>query len=311
MVIRCKNNNGYEERQVLGIIILNYQTWQLTVKCIKAIKKDLLSDYKIFIVDNASPNNSYQKLKEIFQNEPTVQCLLAKENGGYAKGNNIGIKACRQENIKYALITNNDVEFYEDAIIKMKDTLVKKSNAVMVSPKILKKNGQVDSIPFYGVQTFSQYLGIRSAKKLHVNVEKVKETTKVYSVPGCCLMIDVDKFIDMGAFDEGTFMYCEEGTVAKQAWNAGYEVLFEPASKIVHAHGASTGLKNVFIDSNILRSSLYYWKKYEKVSNAKLYIMYYFFSAKLLIKVLLRRIDSNGLAEALKINRQMLRKVLQ
>lgn len=300
------------ERQVLGIVILNYQTWQLTAECIKKIKKDLISDYKIFIVDNASPNCSYKKLKEIFQNDPTVECLLAEENGGYAKGNNIGIKACRQDNIEYALITNNDVEFYESAIIKMQDTLVKNTNAVIVSPKILKKNGQVDSIPFYDVQTFSQYLGIRSTEKLHVNVEKVKNTTKVYSVPGCCIMIDVDKFIDMGAFDEGTFMYCEEGTMAKQAWNAGYDVLFEPASIIVHAHGASTGHRNVFIDSNILRSSLYYWRKYENISNFKLYVMYYFFTAKMLVKVLLRRIDvTGGLRVILRENQRILRQVLR
>lgn len=295
---------------MLGIIILNYKTWQLTVKSVNMLKKILSIEYKIFVVDNASPNNSYEELQNVFQNDAHVTCILSKENGGYAKGNNIGIKACKQEGIKYALITNNDVEFYPDAISSMLQTIMESRNTVIVSPKILSRNGQVNSIPFYKAQTLGQYLGIRKATKLHVDVKNITKTTKVYSVPGSCMMIHVDRFIKMGAFDTGTFMYCEEGTVSKQAWYAGYDILFEPKAVVIHNHGASTGLRNIFIESNVLCSSLYYWRKYENVSNIKLYIIYYFFTIKMLLKVLFRRINSKGLLQAMKLCRNSLRKAL-
>lgn len=295
---------------MLGIIILNYQTWELTIQCIQKLKEHLKLEYKIFIVDNASPNHSYDRLKQVFDDDPTIECFLAEENGGYAKGNNIGINACKKKGIKYALITNNDVEFYADAIIKMQQTIFKNPNAVIVSPKIISKTGVVNSIPFNNVPTLSQFLGLKSSANLNIDIENITKTTKVYSVPGSCMMIDVDKFTQMGAFDTGTFMYCEEGILAKQAAVSGYSILFEPDASIVHNHGASTGLKNVFIESNVLCSSLYYWRKYENVSNASLYGIYIFFTIKMLVKVLLRRIDSNGLVSAIKLCKESLDKAL-
>ena len=92
---------------MLGIVILNYKTWELTVQCIQKMKEHLQLEHKIFIVDNSSPNQSYEMLKQVFQEDSTIECLLAKENGGYAKGNNIGIQACKQKGIKYALITKD------------------------------------------------------------------------------------------------------------------------------------------------------------------------------------------------------------
>lgn len=295
---------------MLGIIILNYKTWQLTVNCVDTLKNSLYIDYKIFIVDNASPNNSYENIQKVFQNDKNVVCIRAKENGGYAKGNNIGVNACIQEGIKYALITNNDVEFQMNAIFHMMETIMHNQNTVIVSPKILSRTGQVNSIPYYGPQTLGQYLGIKRAAKLHVDAANISETTKVYSVPGSCMMVDIDKFKKMGAFDTGTFMYCEEGTVSKQAWHAGYDILFEPKSVVIHNHGASTGLRNVFIESNVLCSSLYYWRKYENVPDYKLYIIYYFFTIKMLIKIIFRRINGKGLFSALTQCRKKLRQVL-
>lgn len=295
---------------MLGIVILNYKTWELTVQCIQKMKEHLQLEHKIFIVDNSSPNQSYEMLKQVFQEDSTIECLLAKENGGYAKGNNIGIQACKQKGIKYALITNNDVEFFADTIFKMQRTIFRNPNAVIVSPKILSKTGIVNSIPFKNVPTLRQFLGLKSSVNLQVEIEKTTRATKVYSVPGSCMMIDVHKFTQMGAFDTGTFMYCEEGILAKQALAYGYDILFEPEASIIHNHGASTGLKNIFIESNVLCSSLYYWRKYENVSNIKLYMIYYFFIIKMIFKVLFRRIDSTGFFSAIKSCRSSLRKAL-
>lgn len=296
---------------MLGIVILNYQTWQLTIECVRRIKKNFQQGHKIFIVDNASPNGSYARLCETFQDDSTVVCLLSEENKGYARGNNIGISECKKNNIEYALITNNDVEFCDHAIQRMQETLTENSNAVLVSPKILSKEGKINSFPFSGFQTLSQYLGVRDASKLHIDVENTRKPIKVCWVSGCCLMIDVDKFINMGGFDPGTFMYCEEGTVARQAWLAGHEIIFEPRARVIHAHGASTGKKNIFIDSNVLCSSLFYWRKYEAASNIQLYIIYYFFMSKMLFKIILRRIDAKGMKQAFKHCICELKNVLQ
>lgn len=297
-------------RDMLGIVILNYNTWRLTIECVKNIEKNVKLPYRIYIVDNASPNDSYGQLKQYYQDNAKVECILSEENGGYAKGNNIGIQCCKNDGIAYALICNNDVQFKSWAIERMYSTITE-YNAVVVSPKILGIDGQVNSNPFSGWPTIAQYLNIKSSDNLRIDAEDVTEVMKVYSVPGSCMMIDVEKFTKMGAFDEGTFMYCEEGTVARQAAHAGYTIVYDPKAEVIHCHGASTGKKNIFIDSNILCSSLYLWKRYGNASNLQITYIYIFFMTKMLLKVLFHRIDAKGTFAAIKKCQHKLREILR
>ena len=100
---------------MLGIIILNYQTWEISIRCMESIK-DTIGEipYHIYLVDNASPI----LMPEICQNylakhRETVSFLQAAENRGYAAGNNIGIRQALDDHCEYLLITNNDIVFQQ------------------------------------------------------------------------------------------------------------------------------------------------------------------------------------------------------
>ena len=90
----------------VGVVILNYNNYNLIVE-----KADLLNSYgciqKIVIVDNCSNNDSYEKLKEI-ENEK-IHIVKTKKNGGYAYGNNFGLKILEKDSYDYAFIMNPDI----------------------------------------------------------------------------------------------------------------------------------------------------------------------------------------------------------
>jgi GT2 family glycosyltransferase len=129
----CLLSNDYENSfPFISIVILNYNGWKDTIECLESVLKNVYENYKIIIVDNASTNESIEKicswmdgtlkikldvhkklknlvyplekkpLKYIFCTENNIFNMEVKEekiifisaekNNGFSAGNNIGIK---------------------------------------------------------------------------------------------------------------------------------------------------------------------------------------------------------------------------
>lgn len=52
-----------EIKEPIGIVILNYCTWEKTLSCVESIYNTYLGAKEIIIVDNQSPNDSFLQLK--------------------------------------------------------------------------------------------------------------------------------------------------------------------------------------------------------------------------------------------------------
>ena len=61
----------------LSIIIVNYRNYELTIKCIKSVKASIKNiNYEIIVIDNDSPNQSYEKILNEFNNDNVVSVSL-------------------------------------------------------------------------------------------------------------------------------------------------------------------------------------------------------------------------------------------
>ncbi|HUS02661.1 MAG TPA: glycosyltransferase, partial [Chitinophagaceae bacterium] len=94
----------------LSIIIINYNTFQLTCNCIRSIKEKLVDlTYEIILVDNDSSECDPNLFLKEF---PDTRLIISAENTGFTGGNNIGIaKATGQ----YILLLNSDTELINNA----------------------------------------------------------------------------------------------------------------------------------------------------------------------------------------------------
>ncbi|WP_461206047.1 glycosyltransferase family 2 protein [Clostridium sp. DL1XJH146] len=274
---------------MIGIVILNYNTWEITLECVLSIRKTLNIEYNIYIVDNNSLNDSFDYLMQNYSECNNIKVIKNLDNGGFAKGNNIGIRAAIKDKCKYILVTNNDVIFKENCIEELYNFIQNNSNTVIVGPRILTPEGDIQVSITYENKSLLEFMGISGI----VSLEKYKKiheeytsqiTQKVYSVSGCCLMINATKFIKMGAFDEGTFLYNEESIFSFQANKLKYDIFYLPKAEVIHNHGTTIGKMNLFICAEFLKSSMYYWKKYYHIRVITLYLMWLYFTFKYLIK---------------------------
>jgi len=96
---------------MVSIIILNYNSFDLTCQCISSIyEKTKNVDFEIIIVDNASTLDNPDKFLELF---PKIKLVKNTENRGFAGGCNDGIKVADGDNI---LLLNSDTKLLNDAI---------------------------------------------------------------------------------------------------------------------------------------------------------------------------------------------------
>lgn len=96
-----------------AFVILHYRAIDSTNQCVDSIKR-LEGDNHVVIVDNASPDGTGQRLLKQYAGDPKVTVLLNRENSGFARGNNLGVRYT-WENLSpaFTVVLNNDVEIVQ------------------------------------------------------------------------------------------------------------------------------------------------------------------------------------------------------
>ena len=96
----------------IAFVILNYLTADETEKCIESIMNNCKDyDYKIYIIDNCSPDNSGIYLKNKYIAFSNVETIICERNLGFANGNNVGFNKAKYEyKADFIVLCNSDTE---------------------------------------------------------------------------------------------------------------------------------------------------------------------------------------------------------
>jgi GT2 family glycosyltransferase len=265
---------------MLGIIIINYNSYEKTIDCISSVKNTYKGDYHIYLLDNASTNESQKVLNELFGEDKRITLILSNQNHGYARGNNLCLKMAKDDGCEYAIISNNDIVYKEGAVSLLLET-VKQDNVLLVGPKVIKPSGEEQftikwSKPGYWeyikFETYLRNFFKKQDKRRRVLPDK---TTEVYWIAGCAFIVNMQLFEQIGFFDDYTFLYFEEYILSEKAKSAGFKLLFCPEAEVLHFHGYSMGgALNVVTRSSNWRSESYFIKNYCKWNYIKRYILW-------------------------------------
>lgn len=236
----------------LSIIIVSYNTEELTLKCIKSIYASLQYDpdikAEIIIVDNASTDqtvNSIQnfelrmKNQKKTRNKPQMTYLLNDKNLGFGKANNQGVKKAQG---KYVLFLNSDTEAIGDAIPRLYNRFVEKTcHYDFLGAKLLNTDHspQPSCGPEYTLLIVFIWLILKGdywgASRSSPNHE-----CRVAWVSGACFITKKETYEAINGFDEGIFMYMEEIDLFMRSKKKGFTVGFYPDSHFFHVGSASS-----------------------------------------------------------------------
>ena len=96
----------------IAVIIINWKKYDFTLKCIDSVLKSSYKNFKIILIDNESQNVFSEKINK----SDRIHIIKNKNNEGFSKANNQGIKYSLKNGFEYVLLLNNDTLIKNDLI---------------------------------------------------------------------------------------------------------------------------------------------------------------------------------------------------
>lgn len=234
------------EPPVISIVIVNYRVPEHLRETIRSIQDaDLYNRTEIIVVDNASEDNSRERITNEFH---TVNWIQLKYNIGFGKACNVGVQNARGT---YILLLNPDTMIAKNTLSASVDFMKTHPDAGVMGPKILNSDGTLQASCKRGFPTpsatFYHFSGLsrlfpKSKRFGRYNLTFMDPDTsgKVDAISGSFMFLSRSVFLEIGGFDEQFFLYGEDIDLCYRIHKKGYSIWYHPETQIIHKKGKSS-----------------------------------------------------------------------
>ncbi len=244
------------------VIILNWNNLEDTEACLNALQQSE-TPIQVVVVDNASTQKGIDDLCVRYKN---VTLLKNKENLGFGRGNNVGLKwALENTQADYFFILNNDAFIKADTIAKLEDYLNNHPKVACVTPQIVFAD-KPDKIWYVG-GTINAITGC--VKPWHWGKEQRTTLTpyRVEFVSGCAILIRRQILTQLGGFDPRYFMYEEDVEYSLRLKKYGFLAYCVPQALLLHKVQGSHRKHNTFINLKSSKNPNFTFITYHRTAN--------------------------------------------
>ena len=241
----------------LSIIIVSYNTKKLLLDCIDSIIKNTKKiSYEIIVVDNASRDDSVEALEKLKIQSLQFTVIQNKENFGFAKANNQGMKIAKGQ---FILLLNSDTIVKANIFSEMIPWMSVRKEVGIVSCALRNKDGSLQgsggSFPtLFRVFAWMFFLeDIPLLDSLIDPFHPMHPSSPFYKgerqfirarekdwVTGAFFLLKKELIDEVGYFDEDYFIYTEEVDLCFRAKKKGWKIWYLPKWSIIHLGGASS-----------------------------------------------------------------------
>lgn len=251
----------------VAIITLNWNRADDTIECLTSVYKSAYTNYKVWVVDNASSDDSLSKIKVAF---PQASYIENKHNLGFAEGNNVAIREAMREGFEYIYLINNDAVMHPDAIALVIEAAKNDQKAAVLGSCIYYyenpnkcwfagadfdlKTKRFFLLNQKDIDTTALLNGKRSQNCC--SVQPSTEIIETKTVHGCGMLVRCSSLAHTGLMDERFFLYNEETDWCMRIRSFGYRCLLVPNSLVWHKGCSSTGYNSPLYNYFVQRNSL-------------------------------------------------------
>ena len=242
----------------LVVIMVHYRTPALAIDALRSLAPEVSSipGARALVVENGSGDGSERAIEEAIDREGWTWASLrvSPRNLGFAGGNNVALRdiLAGPERPDYVHLMNPDTILLPGALKELVRFLEAHEEVGIAGSRLEDGEGTPQSSAFRFPNLASELdsglrLGIvsRMLEGRLVALPPRAEAHETDWVCGASMLVRAEVFRDVGLFDEGYFLYCEETDFCLQARRAGWRCWYVPTSRVVHLGGQSTGLNDV------------------------------------------------------------------
>ncbi len=245
-----------------SVIIVNYNGGSLVRHCVDSVFK-YSRNFELIFVDNQSTDNSDLDVARRF---PAVLTLKNKDNLGFARANNIGIRRAKGQ---WIVLLNPDTVVtpgWLDALTKCAQS---SPEIGIATPKLLRPDRRT-------LDSTGHLFNFRTGFSVDRGSDEPDEGQydSVQEVPSCCFacaLIKRQLIEDIGLLDEKMVLYFEDIDYCLRARIAGWKVLYCPSSVVYHARGGLTCKRSSTLAKNTIAYRLRIMLKCYSLTNVLRY----------------------------------------
>lgn len=230
----------------LSVVILNYNVRHFLHLCLQSVQRATAHlDAEIIVVDNNSPDDSCQMVKEYF---PDVTLIAHPENSGFPKGNNIGVAAAKGD---YVCILNPDTVVVEGTFEKLFSFVDNTPDAGITGIKLVDGRGVFLPESKRGLPT--PWVAFTKVSGLYKFFPNIKSFNHYYNVAipengvgttdilvGAFMFMKRELYLQAGGFDEDCFMYSDDFDLSYTVTKLGLKNYYYGGATAIHFKGEST-----------------------------------------------------------------------
>lgn len=252
---------------LISVIIVNYNSGQCLRKCTSSILAYSLP-VEIIVVDNASTDESLDTLDMA---DP-VTIIRNDKNLGFSAGCNIGFKVATA---KYILFLNPDCVLLPGTTSQLLNYLQNHKQVGMVGGLLVNPDGteqlggrRLVPTPW---RTFVRTFGLmgfarrwpRFFEDFNLHKQSLPaDPIEVEAISGACMLVKREVIDDVGLWDEGYFLHCEDLDWCMRFREHGWTIVFVPAAKIVHEQGACSASRPIFVEWHKHKGMMRFYRKF-------------------------------------------------
>lgn len=252
-------------------VIVNYNAGALLSRCVRALEAEW-PVARVVVSDNGSVDGSIAALTATSYGTERLTLQMNDANLGFGRACNIGFGLTKAP---YVLFINPDCIVRPGSLQRLLTVLEQQPDAGMVGPMILNPDGSEQAgarrtTPTPG-RAFVKAFGLSRAaaafpallKDFNLQGEPVPtQPADVDAISGACMLVRRSAIEQVGLFDEGYFMHCEDLDWCMRFRLAGWRVVFVPDAVVMHEKGVSSRSRPVFVEWHKHRGMARYYRKF-------------------------------------------------
>lgn len=281
-------------------VVLHYIAVKDTIECVESIINNITENYNIIsnvvIVDNGSPNNSYQELSNKFNEDERIYLIKNNENLGFARGNNLGFRYAKyQLKSDFIILLNNDTIIEQNNFNDILISKYKENNYFVLGPDIItadkyhqnplnKQEWKITELRIFRFKLiikiilsyFKGELFELSKEKNEINyLEKAIDKDIINTaLHGACLIFSPLYIKKFDGINHKTFLYMEEDLLKLSSDFYNFKMMYTPELNIFHKEDITTNM--LYSDEgdklrakykNLRISSSIYIKEKKRINN--------------------------------------------
>jgi GT2 family glycosyltransferase len=251
------------------VVIVNYNAGPLLRESVDSALAEGVR--QVIVVDNGSVDGSLAPW-ETADADRRVRVIRNERNLGFSAGCNVGVRASDAAEI---LFLNPDGALAPGALHRMREVLHGTPSIGMVGGLLSNPDGSEQPggrrvfptprrafIRAFGLSRLAQWFPSLFADFLLHKAPLPHAPQTVEAISGACMLVKRSAIDQVGLWDEGYFLHCEDLDLCMRFAQQGWAVVFVPDAKVVHAWGACSRSRPFFVEWHKHRGMLRFYYKF-------------------------------------------------